>query len=238
MDALLATVGHEPFVSSRQARISWADVCTGSRAGCQCSGNLPVALALFPQRLHSPQEGAQHIWLNTQFAPAHAGREPIKGGGTFWQPWAIARNSPTVSLPPCRWILGQLDVRGVRRRLLMRRQTIVPSSSGLVPRTLDWALALSRGVRRGVIRAAAIAAMLAIYVATSIGSIGTSALGVAGISSVALLGTATPANAHRRWRRRRHRRRWHRGYDRGYYWGGPWRRRRRRRHGFGLYFHF
>ena len=37
--------------------------------------------------------------------------------------------------------------------------------------------------------------MLVIYAATSIGSIGSSALSVAGISSVALLGTTAPANA-------------------------------------------
>jgi hypothetical protein len=118
----------------------------------------------------------------------------------------------------------------------MRRQIIVPSSSGLVPKVIDRALALGRGVRRGVIRAVAIATMLVVYAVTSIGSIGTSALGVAGVSSVALLGSTAPAQARRRWRRRHHRRRWHRGI----YWGGPWRRRRRwRRHrGPAIYFRF
>lgn len=125
----------------------------------------------------------------------------------------------------------------------MRRQ-IVPSNGGLVPSIVGWALALGRGIRRGLIRSVAIVAMLAIYVATSIGSIGTSALAVAGISSAALVGTATPADARRRRRSRRrwrHRRRWRPGF----YWGSPWRWRRRRRRGRwrrrrrpGIYFHF
>jgi hypothetical protein len=119
----------------------------------------------------------------------------------------------------------------------MRKQIVIPSSSGLVPRIVDWALVLGHGVRRGIVRAVAIATMLVIYAVTSIGSIGTSALGVAGISSVALLGSTAPAQARRRWRRRSYRRRRHRGY----YWGYPWRRRRRRwrrrRHGVGIYFH-
>jgi hypothetical protein len=117
----------------------------------------------------------------------------------------------------------------------MRQQIAAPSSGALVPRMGEWSLALGHGLRRGVIRAAAITTMLVIYAAASIGSIGSSALGVAGISSVALLGTTAPANA---WRRRR-RRRWH---PRFYYGYGDWRwrrrRRRRRRHGFSIYLRF
>jgi hypothetical protein len=112
---------------------------------------------------------------------------------------------------------------------------------------VEWALALGRGVRRGMIRAVAIVTMLVIYAVTSLGSIGTSVLGTAGISSAALLATTAPAEARRRGRRRGRRRYRHRRH-RGYYWGGPWywgdswrwrrRRRYRRRHGFGLYFRF
>jgi hypothetical protein len=116
----------------------------------------------------------------------------------------------------------------------MRRQMVLPSSSALVPSILDRVLAIGRGVRRGAIRAVAIAAMLVAYAVTSIGSIGTTALGVVGISGAALVGTTAPAQARRRWRRRRsYRRRW----NRGYYWGG-YRRRRRRWRGPGIYFRF
>jgi|SRR5215813_6235593 len=101
----------------------------------------------------------------------------------------------------------------------MRRQIVVPSTSGLVWRMVDWAVALGRGVRRAVIRSVAIVAMLVIYAVTSLGSIGTTALGVVGLSSAALVATSTPASA--RWRRRYYRRR--------HYWRGPWRWRRRRR---------
>jgi hypothetical protein len=115
----------------------------------------------------------------------------------------------------------------------MRRQSVVPSSSGLVPRTVEYALAVSRGARRGVVRAVAIVTMLGIYAVSSIGSIGTTALGVVGVSSLALVGTSTPANA--RWRRRG---RYRRGYRRRGYWGNPWRYRRRRRRHRRFYFYF
>jgi len=116
----------------------------------------------------------------------------------------------------------------------MKRQMALPSSSGgLVPEVVDRLRALGRSVRRGAIRGVAIVAMLLAYAVTSIGTIGTSALGVVGISGAALLGTATPAQARRRWRRRSYRR-WHCG--RGYYRRGPWRRRRRRWRGPAIYF--
>lgn len=120
----------------------------------------------------------------------------------------------------------------------MRRQMALPSSSGVVSKSLDRVRALGHGVRRGAIRAVAIVAMLVAYAVTSLGSIGTSALGIVGISGAALVGTAAPAEARRRWRRRRgYRRRWR---HRGYYWGEPWRRRRRRRwrRGPAIYFRF
>jgi hypothetical protein len=131
----------------------------------------------------------------------------------------------------------------------MRRPIILPSDRGFTPWIVVWVLALGRRVRRGVIRTVAIATMLVIYAVTSLGSIGTSTLGVVGISGAALMGTAAPAEARRGRRRGRHRGRWRRR-GRGFYWGGPWRgrglywgdpwrrRRRRRGHGFGLHFRF
>ena len=98
------------------------------------------------------------------------------------------------------------------------------------PQLMTPVLAFGRRVRRGLIRGVAVAAMLVMYGAASIGTMATSAIGVAGLSSLALSTTATPASA---WRRRR-RRYWRGGYyRRGYYrrrhygWGWPYRRRRR-----------
>ena len=89
--------------------------------------------------------------------------------------------------------------------------------------------------RRSVIRSVAIATLLVIYaVRGSIRSVPfRTYLGVAGISTLALTASATPADA---WRRRRRRRRWYRG---GYCYGDDWgrrRRRRRRRRRIHLYF--
>lgn len=93
---------------------------------------------------------------------------------------------------------------------------------------LNAARALGFGLKRGVIRGVAIATMLVIYVAGSIGSLAPTALGVAGVSGLALTATASPADAYHR--RRRRKRRWYRGhYYRGCDWGDCYRRRRRRR---------
>ena len=113
----------------------------------------------------------------------------------------------------------------------MRQENII-QSNGSWPRLINSALVLGHRAKRGVISSVAIATMLVIYAAGSIGSIASSALGVAGISTLALTATTTPANA---WRRRRRRRGWHNGYyddDRG------WRRRRRRRRRFRIHLHF
>ena len=112
------------------------------------------------------------------------------------------------------------------------------------PLWLEAALGLGYTVKRGVIRSVAVATMLAMYAAASLGSVATTTLGVAGVSGLALTSTATPASAWRRrrrgyWRggyyRRGYRRRYYgrRGYYRGG-WGYPYYRRRRRR-GFNLY---
>jgi len=61
--------------------------------------------------------------------------------------------------------------------------------------------------RSFLIRGAAVAAVILTY---ALGSIGTHVLSVAGISTLALTTTASPADARRWWRRRvwRRRRRW------------------------------
>jgi hypothetical protein len=85
--------------------------------------------------------------------------------------------------------------------------------------------AVGRGLRRGVIVICASAAMIVIY---GFGTVATYGLSVAGISTLTLATTATPANA---WRRRRGRGVWFaRRRRRGWY---PRRRRRR-----GVYFRF
>jgi hypothetical protein len=110
---------------------------------------------------------------------------------------------------------------------------------------LHSVLAVRHSAKRALVRSIAVATMLGMYAVTSIGSMATTTVGVAGLSGLALSTTATPANARRRWRRRRrrhwhggHYRRYHRGgyYGRGYYGGWPYRRRRRRR-GFSLHLH-
>ncbi len=87
---------------------------------------------------------------------------------------------------------------------------------------------LGRGLRRGIVAVCAAVAMIVIY---GLGSVGTYGLTLAGISTLSLATTATPANA---WRRRRRR-----GF--AVYFGGRHRRRRRfrrRRHRGGIYFRF
>ncbi|HET6928065.1 MAG TPA: hypothetical protein VFI48_14540 [Hyphomicrobiaceae bacterium] len=126
------------------------------------------------------------------------------------------------------------------------KQLSVVRCEGRTPHVVEAALGFGRTVKRGLIRGAAVATMLAMYAAASVGSMATSTLGVAGLSSLALTATATPASARRRWRRRGgywrggyYRRRRHYG-RRGFYYGGagwPYYRRRRRR-GFNLYLNF
>jgi hypothetical protein len=126
------------------------------------------------------------------------------------------------------------------------KQHSVVRCEGRLPHVVGLALGFGRSVKRGFIRSAAVATMLAMYGAASIGAMATSTLGVAGLSSLALTATATPASARRRYRRRGHwgggyYRRRHRGYygRRGYYGGlGGWPYRRRRRRGFNVYLQF
>jgi len=85
---------------------------------------------------------------------------------------------------------------------------------------------VGNGLRRGVVAVSAAVAMVVIY---GLGSVGTYGLGVAGITTLSLATSSTPAQA---WRRRR----------RGGLgiWVGRRRRRRRfhRRRRRGVYFHF
>jgi hypothetical protein len=92
---------------------------------------------------------------------------------------------------------------------------------------------VGRGVRRTIVASCAAVAMIVIY---GLGSIGTYGLSVAGISTLSLATSATPANARRRYRRARA----FRGYGiYGYGYGVRRRRRRnwyrRRRRGIYLY---
>jgi len=82
--------------------------------------------------------------------------------------------------------------------------------------------ALLLGLRRGVVAVCAATAMVVIY---GLGSIGSYGLSVAGISSLALVSSATKADARRRRRRRRG---WGRRRHGIWLWVGPHRRRRRR----------
>lgn len=101
-------------------------------------------------------------------------------------------------------------------------------------RLVGAACAFGNGVRKGMIRSVAIVTMLMLYVVSSVGAMAPAALGVVGVSGLALTTSATPADAH--WRRRRRRRRWYRGGYYPYYYGGyRHRRRRRRRRGVGIY---
>ena len=149
----------------------------------------------------------------------------------------IPRRSIASDVAAAPRISGNGRARHVKSgRPNMRQQNVV-QSRGFGLRAINSAVVLGHRVKRGLVRSVAIAMMLAIYAAASIGSIASSALGVAGFSGLALTATATPANAWRR--RRRRRRRWHRGY---YHNDWGWRRRRRwrrRRHrGFSIHLHF
>jgi len=122
------------------------------------------------------------------------------------------------------------------------KQLSVVRCEGRLPHVVEATLGVGRTVKRGLIRSAAVATMLVIYGAASVGTMATSTLGVAGLSGLALTLTATPASARRRWRRGG---RWRGGYYRrrhygrgGYYYGGGWPYRRRRRRGFNLYLNF
>lgn len=102
-------------------------------------------------------------------------------------------------------------------------------NDGAVAKVKSLSYSAARGVRRALVSAVAVAVMLVAYGVSTIGAIGSSALGITSVAGIAALTTsATPANAHRYRRRRRYySRRRYRRY-RGY--------RRRRRGGIYIYF--
>jgi len=100
---------------------------------------------------------------------------------------------------------------------------------GAIAKAKSLSYSAARGVRRAVVSAVAVTVMLVAYGVSTIGAIGSSALGITSVAGIAALTTsATPANAYRYRRRRRYYgRRRYRGY--GVY-------RRRRRGGVYIYF--
>jgi hypothetical protein len=90
-----------------------------------------------------------------------------------------------------------------------------------VQRASAFGMSVARNIRKILVGTIAVIAMMIAYGVTTVGSMGATALGIAGVTSVATLTAAsTPAHAQR-WRRRRRRGR---------------RRRRRRRRGVWYWF--
>ena len=94
---------------------------------------------------------------------------------------------------------------------------------GTMQKASTFGMTIARNVRKVVVGTVAVVAMMVAYGVSTLGSMGATALGIAGVTSVATLTAAsTPAHAYRYRRRRRSRRR---------------RRRRRRRGGWYSYFY-
>lgn len=110
------------------------------------------------------------------------------------------------------------------------KQMVPANKEGAAAKAKTFAFRAARGLRRALVSGIAVMVMLIAYGVSTIGAIGTSALGITGAATVATLAASTtPASAHR-WRRRR------RSIYRGYYgYGYPYRRRRRRG---GIYLYF
>lgn len=105
---------------------------------------------------------------------------------------------------------------------------MVPAKQdGVATKARAFGYRAARGFRRALVSGVAIIVMMVAYGVSTIGAIGTSALGITSVAAIATVASTTPASA-RRWRRRRR----YRGYGYGY----PYRRRRRRRSGVYLYF--
>jgi len=91
-----------------------------------------------------------------------------------------------------------------------------------VQKVSAFGMSVARNIRKILVGTIAVIAMMIAYGVTTVGSMGATALGIAGVTSVATLTAAsTPAHAHRyRYRRRRRaRRRYRRRRRRGWYWG-------------------
>lgn len=89
-----------------------------------------------------------------------------------------------------------------------------------VQRASAFGMSVARNIRKILVGTIAVIAMMIAYGVTTVGSMGATALGIAGVTSVATLTAAsTPAHAYRYRRRRRARRRYRRRRRRGWYWG-------------------
>lgn len=91
-----------------------------------------------------------------------------------------------------------------------------------VQKASAFGMSVARNIRKILVGTIAVIAMMIAYGVTTVGSMGATALGIAGVTSVATLTAASPpAHAYRyRYRRRRRaRRRYRRRRRRGWYWG-------------------
>lgn len=89
-----------------------------------------------------------------------------------------------------------------------------------VQRASAFGMSVARNIRKILVGTIAVIAMMIAYGVTTVGSMGATVLGIAGVTSVATLTAAsTPAHAYRYRRRRRARRRYRRRRRRGWYWG-------------------
>ncbi len=89
-----------------------------------------------------------------------------------------------------------------------------------VQKASAFGVSVARNIRKILVGTIAVIAMMIAYGVSTVGSMGATALGIAGATSVATLTAAsTPAQAHRYRRRRRARRRYRRRRRGGWYWG-------------------
>ena len=91
-----------------------------------------------------------------------------------------------------------------------------------VQKASAFGMSVARNIRKVLVGTIAVIAMMIAYGVSTVSSMGATALGIAGVTSVATLTAAsTPAHAYRyRYRRRRRaRRRYRRRRRGGWYWG-------------------
>ncbi len=90
-----------------------------------------------------------------------------------------------------------------------------------VQKVSAFGVSVARNIRKILVGTIAVIAMMIAYGVSTVGSMGATALGIVGVTSVATLtATSTPAQAHRHRYRRRHRsrRRYRRRRRGGWYW--------------------
>ena len=89
-----------------------------------------------------------------------------------------------------------------------------------VQKASAFGMSVARNIRKILVGTIAVIAMMIAYGVSTVGSMGATALGIAGVTSVATLtASSTPAHAQRYRRRRRSRRRRRRRRRGGWYWG-------------------